>query len=96
MIRVWRVSGKNIWITNGQIFSKFDYFYQQTDPGNSITPKQDEHKENHTKAIMIELLETSIKENFFFLIARKKTHMHRETKMRMSTDIFLETKQAIG
>ena len=26
-----------------------------SDPGNSMTPKQDEHKENHTKAIMIKL-----------------------------------------
>ena len=29
--------------------------HKETDPGNSMTPKQDEHKENHTKAIMIKL-----------------------------------------
>lgn len=49
------MSRKNIWITNGQVFSKFEEFDQQTDPGNSMTPKQDENKENHTKAIMLKL-----------------------------------------
>lgn len=89
MIRVWRVSGKNIWITNGQIFSKFDYFYQQTDPGNSMTPKQDEHKEKHTKAIMIELLETSIKENtFFFNCMKKDTYAQRNKNENVHRHLF--------
>lgn len=44
------MSRKNVWIANDQIFFKFDEFYQQTDLGSATIIKQDEHKENHTKA----------------------------------------------
>lgn len=77
------------------MFSKFDKFYQQTDPRNSKTPKQGEHKENNTKHIMIKLLKASIKENILKESQGEKTHIHRETT-RMSINILSETKQAMG
>lgn len=77
------------------MFSKFDEFYQETDPRSSMTPKQDEHKENNAKLIMIKLLKTSIKENILKQSQGKSTYTQRN-KTRMSLDILLETKQATG
>lgn len=43
--------------------SKFEEFYQQTDPGNSMTPKQDENKEITQKLLCLNCGGKSIKEN---------------------------------
>lgn len=54
-----------------------------------MTPKQDEHKEKHTKAIMIELLETSIKENtFFFNCMKKDTYAQRNKNENVHRHLF--------
>lgn len=47
----------NIWSDNGQNLSKFDQRYESTHPGISLSSKQGELKEIHTKVYYHEMVE---------------------------------------
>lgn len=74
---------KIIWIVNDDMFSKFDEFYQQTDPTSSMKPKKEECKENNTKAFNNQTAENKYQREYFKAITGKnknKTHTQRRTK----------------